>query len=399
MNGQLAGDPPWLIRIFGHDRPRLTHELLALLDEAGAELEDMEQLVVRERLTLDVLVRLGAVSSPGGQQRIVQRVVDWGAGHRLSVSASQVESISSRAELPRHAVTVLGDRLPPAALAAVAEAIATSGGNIDRIVRLARTPVIAYDLTVIVDDPGRMRRALMEVAHDHHLDIAVQAGGLERRAKRLVVMDVDSTLIADEVIELLADEAGVGHQVVVITERAMAGELDFEESLRARVRLLAGLDTDAIERARRRIRLTPGARTFVATLRRLGAKVAIISGGFTPFTDWLQAELKLDHAYANVLEIRDGMLTGELLGDVVDRARKAALLTRIAADEGIPLSQTVAIGDGANDLDMLAAAGLGIAFNAKPIVRRQVGTTVSVPYLDAILFMLGLRGRDVDRAE
>jgi phosphoserine phosphatase len=399
MNGGLATERPWLIRIFGHDRPRLTHELLALLGEADAELDDMEQLVVRERLTLDVLVRFGADASLDARQRILQRVADWGAGHALSVSASQVESISSRAELPRHAVTVLGDRLPPAALAAVAEAIATSGGNIDRIVRLARTPVIAYDLAVIVDDPDRMRRALMAVAHDHGLDIAVQAGGLERRAKRLVVMDVDSTLIADEVIELLADEAGVGRQVAMITQRAMAGELDFEESLRARVRLLAGLDVDAIERARRRIRLTPGARTFVATLQRLGAKVAIISGGFTPFTDWLQAELQLDHAYANVLETRDGVLTGELLGDVVDRGRKAALLSRIAADEGIPLSQTVAIGDGANDLDMLAAAGLGIAFNAKPIVRRQVGTTVSVPYLDAILFMLGLRGRDVERSE
>ena len=169
--------------------------------------------------------------------------------------------------------------------------------------------------------------------------------------------------------------------------------------LRERVRLLAGLDEAAIERARRRIRLTPGARTFVATLQRLGAKVAIISGGFTPFTDWLRSALQLDHAFANVLELRDGVLTGEVLGPVVDRARKAELLVEIAADEGIPLTQTVAIGDGANDLDMLAVAGLGIAFNAKPVVRRQVGTTVSVPYLDAILFMLGIRGRDVDRAE
>lgn len=185
----------------------------------------------------------------------------------------------------------------------------------------------------------------------------------------------------------------------MITDRAMAGELDFEGSLRERVRLLAGLDAEAIDRARARIRLTPGARTCVATLQRLGAKVAIISGGFTPFTDWLRAELALDHAYANVLETRDGRLTGEVLGRVVDRARKAELLAEIAASEAIPLSQTVAIGDGANDLDMLAAAGLGIAFNAKPVVRRQVGTTVSVPYLDAILFMLGLRGRDVDRLE
>jgi phosphoserine phosphatase len=223
MNGGLATERPWLIRIFGHDRPRLTHELLALLGEADAELDDMEQLVVRERLTLDVLVRFGADASLDARQRILQRVADWGAGHALSVSASQVESISSRAELPRHAVTVLGDRLPPAALAAVAEAIATSGGNIDRIVRLARTPVIAYDLAVIVDDPDRMRRALMAVAHDHRLDIAVQAGGLERRAKRLVVMDVDSTLIADEVIELLADEAGVGRQVAMITHGRRAG--------------------------------------------------------------------------------------------------------------------------------------------------------------------------------
>ena len=383
-----------MIRIFGHDRPRLTHELLDLLAGAGAELEDMEQLVVRERLTLDVLVRLGDRGPT-----IVRRVVEWGARHGLSVEAAQVESTSSRAELPRHAVTVLGERLTPGGLAAVAEAIAASGGNIDRIVRLATRPVTAYDLAVIVEDPAGMRRALMVVAHDHQLDIAVQAGGLERRAKRLVVLDVDSTLITDEVIELLADEAGVQTQVADITARAMAGELDFEGSLRERVRLLAGLDVGAIDRARHRIRLTPGARTFVRTLQRLGATVAIISGGFTPFTDWLRSELTLDHAFANELEIIGGRLTGEVLGRVVDRARKAELLVQIAAAEGIPLSQTVAIGDGANDLDMLATAGLGIAFNAKPVVRRQVGTTVSVPYLDAILFMLGLRGRDVEPAE
>ena len=385
---------PWLIRIFGRDRPGLTHELLALLAGASAELEDMEQLVVRERLTLDVLVRLGERAP-----ETVRRVAEWGTGHGLSVESAQVESTSARSELPRHAVTVLGERLTPGSLAAVAEAIAASGGNIDRMVRLATRPVVAYDLAVIVDDPGAMRRSLMVVAHDHELDIAVQAGGLERRAKRLVVLDVDSTLITEEVIELLAGEAGVQRDVAGITARAMAGELDFESSLRERVRLLAGLDAAAIDRARRRIRLTRGARTFVATLQRLGAKVAIISGGFTPFTEWLRTELALDHAFANELEIVDGRLTGEVIGRVIDRARKAELLRQIAAQEGIPLSQTVAIGDGANDLDMLAAAGLGIAFNAKPAVRRQVGTTVSVPYLDAILFMLGLRGRDVEQAE
>jgi phosphoserine phosphatase len=184
--------------------------------------------------------------------------------------------------------------------------------------------------------------------------------------------------------------------VASITERAMRGELDFEGSLRERVRLLKGLDLAAVERVRGRIQLTPGARTFVRTLKRLGYAVAIVSGGFTVFTAWLQERLDLDHAHGNTIEIVDGRLTGEILGPVVDRARKAELLAEIAAAEGVPLSQTVAIGDGANDLDMLAAAGMGIAFNAKPAVRDQAQVTVSVPYLDAILFMLGLRYTDVD---
>jgi phosphoserine phosphatase len=313
------------------------------------------------------------------------------------VDFERVEARSRRSQLRRHAVTVLGQPLPPGALAAVAEAVADTGGNIDRIVRLATEPVTAYDLVVIAGDVGQMQRALVQVAQDHRIDVAVQLNGLERRAKRLVVMDVDSTLISNEVIELLAEEAGCAPQVTMITERAMAGELDFEGSLRERVRLLAGLDAAAIERARRRIRLTPGARTFVRTLKRLGFCVAIVSGGFTPFTNWLAEELDLDYAYANELEVADGLLTGEVVGPVVDRARKAELLAQIAAAQGVPLSQTVAVGDGANDLDMLGAAGLGIAFNAKPVVRARADTTVSVPYLDAILFMLGIRGIDVHR--
>jgi phosphoserine phosphatase len=281
----------------------------------------------------------------------------------------------------------------------VADAVAGTGGNIDRIVRLATQPVVAYDYVVIAGDADAMRRALVQVAQDHNVDIAVQVNGLERRAKRLVVMDVDSTLIRDEVIELLADEAGCNDEVAAITARAMAGELDFEGSLRQRVRLLKGLDTAAIERARRRIRLTPGARTFVSTLKRLGFAVAVVSGGFTVFTDRLRTDLSLDHAYANTLELVDGVVTGEVVGPIVDRAGKARLLSQIAAAEHVPLSQTVAVGDGANDLDMLAAAGLGIAFNAKPVVRQQADTTVSVPYLDAILFMLGIRGVDVERSD
>jgi phosphoserine phosphatase len=388
-----ASDPqPLLIRVTGRDRPRVINELLVLLADAGAEIDDMEQLVVRERLTLDVLVRIGDADSG-----LVRDILYWGHTRGMAVDFEHVEAASSRSMLPRHAITVLGERLTPAALAAVSGAVADTGGNVDRILRLATEPVTAYDFTVIAGDVDRMRRLLVQVARDHRIDVAVQAGGLERRAKRLVVMDVDSTLIRNEMIDLLAEEAGCSDQVVAITERAMRGELDFEGSLRERVRLLKGLDQSAIDRVRDRIQLTPGARTFVRTLKRLGYAVAIVSGGFTIFTDWLQDQLGLDHAYGNTIEIVESHLTGEILGPVVDRARKAELLATIAAAEGVPLSQTVAIGDGANDLDMLAAAGMGIAFNAKPAVRDQAEVTVSVPYLDAILFMLGLRGTDVDK--
>ena len=385
---------PLLIRASGRDRPRLTSELLGLLARAGAQLEDMEQLVVRERLTLDVLVRLESASDA-----LLRDILYWGFRNEMKVDFERVEATSQRASRRRHAVTVLGRPLTPIALSAVADAISDTGGNIDRIVRLATQPVTAYDLVVIVDDPDAMRTALVSVAREHQIDVAVQVNGLERRAKRLVVMDVDSTLIADEVIELLADEAGCRAEVEAVTTAAMAGELDFETSLRERVRRLAGLEVAALDRAAARIRLTPGARTFVSTLQRMGFSVAVVSGGFTAFTDRLKADLGLDHAYANTLEIVDGRLTGEVVGPVVDRARKAELLREIAAAEGILPSQAVAVGDGANDLDMLAASGLGIAFNAKPAVRARAHTTVSVPRLDVILFMLGVRGAEVDHVD
>lgn len=385
---------PLLIRVSGQDRPRLTSDLLGLLAGAGAQLEDMEQLVVRERLTLDVLVRL-----EGASDALLRDILYWGFRNDMKVDFERVEATSQRASRRRHAVTVLGQPLTPTALSAVADAISDSGGNIDRIVRLATQPVTAYDLVVIVDDPDAMRTALVSVAREHQIDVAVQVNGLERRAKRLVVMDVDSTLIADEVIELLADEAGCRAEVEAVTTAAMAGELDFETSLRERVRRLAGLEVAALDRAAARIRLTPGARTFVSTLQRMGFSVAVVSGGFTAFTDRLKADLGLDHAHANTLEIVDGRLTGEVVGPVVDRARKAELLREIATAEGILPSQAVAIGDGANDLDMLAASGLGIAFNAKPAVRARAHTTVSVPRLDVILFMLGVRGAEVDHVD
>jgi phosphoserine phosphatase len=239
----------------------------------------------------------------------------------------------------------------------------------------------------------------VEVARRRSIDIAIQPDGLGRRSQRLVVLDVDSTLIQHEVIDLLAAEAGCAEQVASITERAMAGELDFEASLRARVALLEGLDEAALARALERMTLTPGAKTFVRTLRRMGFRVAIVSGGFTYFTDHLRRRLHIDHAFANKLEVVDGKLTGRVRGRVVDRRRKAELLERVARKEGIPLDQTVAVGDGANDLDMLARAGLGIAFNAKPVVADAADAALSVPYLDAILFLLGIRQSEVAAAD
>lgn len=385
-----TSEPPLLIRVTGRDRGGLTRDLLGLLAEAGAGVDDLELLVVRERITLDVLVRL-----EGAADRVIKDVLYWAFTKDLKIDFERVEARSVRAGRRRQVITVLGPELGPASLAEVAGAVTDTGGTVDRIVRLATEPVFAYELVVITEQPDELRRLLAGVAKATSVDIAVQADGLERRAKRLVVLDVDSTLITNEVIELLADEADCGDQVAAITARAMAGEIDFEQSLRERVRLLKGLDQAAIERARAKITLTPGTRTFVSTLQRLGYAVAVVSGGFTQFTDALKSDLGLDHAFANTLEIVDGVITGELVGQIVDRASKARLLAEIAALEGVPTSQTVAVGDGANDLDMLGAAGLGIAFNAKPVVREQADATVSVPHLDAILFMLGIPRDDV----
>lgn len=387
-----------LLRVSGPDRPGITADLMTLLDLSGVEVQDLEQVLVRGHLTL-----AAAVSDPGDGGAALSELLSRLASSRdLRVvvgPAPAAPSPTGRID----AVTVLGHALEtplsPTEIAAVAAAINGAGGNIDRIVRLARYPVYAYEFRVTGADGPSLTRHLGEAATTHRLDVALQPAGLERRAKRLVVLDVDSTLIRDEVIELLAEEAGCAEEVHAVTLRAMAGELDFERSLRERVRRLRGLDEAALERARRRMRLTPGARTFVRTLKRLGYTVGIVSGGFTHFTDGLAAELGVDHARANVLEIVDGRLTGEVVGDVVDRAAKARFLRSFAEAEGIPLSQTVAVGDGANDLDMLAGAGLGIAFNAKPLVQEAADTTVNVPYLDAILFVLGVTRDEVEWAE
>lgn len=382
-----------LVRVSGRDRPGITAGLLEVLADHRVEVFDMEQVVVRERLTLDVLIGVGS------DDDAVKELLFWAFQAGVQLDFEVVEDTSARATLPRFAVTVIGQPLTPSGLAAVTRGIAAGGGNIDRIVRLARYPVTAFEFVVVDGDPDAMRTNLVEASATHGIDVAVQRESLERRAKRLVVMDVDSTLIQDEVIELLAEEAGCLDRVRAVTERAMAGELDFEASLRERVGQLAGTPATALDRARDRVRLTPGARTFVRTLRRLGYEVALVSGGFQSIVEQLGHDLGVQHVHANHLEVVDGVLTGRLVGDVIDRAGKARVLRHIAETHDIALEQTVAVGDGANDLDMLGAAGLGIAFNARPVVREAADTALTVPYLDAILFLLGIRREDVEAAD
>ncbi len=382
-----------LVRCSGRDRPGITTGLLGVLAEAGVSLYDMEQVVVRERLSLDLLIGVGQAD------HVLKELLFHGWEHGIQLDFEVVEQASDRASKPRAVVTVMGSWLAPGALRAVTGAITAGGGNIDRIHRLSRYPVVSYEFVVVDGDIDTMRSKLVSASRDQHIDVAIQRETLERRAKRLVVLDVDSTLIQDEVIELLAEHAGCRDEVAAVTARAMSGELDFEAALRERVAQLAGTPAGALDEVGDAVRLTAGARTFVRTLKRLGYIVAIVSGGFTAITDRLAADLGIDHAVANELEIEDGVITGRLLGEIVDRPGKATVLQRIAEAEQVPLEQTVAIGDGANDLDMLATAGLGIAFNAKAVVRERADTAVSVPYLDAILFLLGIPRDEVEAAD
>jgi phosphoserine phosphatase len=295
-------------------------------------------------------------------------------------------------------VVVLSQSLKPQAINSIAAVIAQDGGNIERINRTASYPVTAIELTVSGANLATLRSALATTGSELGVDIAVSPGGLMRFATKLVVMDVDSTLIKQEVIELLGGKAGVQSEIAKITEAAMRGELDFEASLRARVALLKGLPASALEDVQSEITLTPGARTLVRTLKKLGHHIALVSGGFEPVIAPLATELGIDHIRANNLEIVDGKLTGALVGPVIDRAGKATALRDFAAEHNIDLDQTIAIGDGANDLDMIAIAGMGIAFNAKPAVKAAADSSVSAPYLDSVLYLMGISREEAEEA-
>ncbi|MEP6629684.1 MAG: phosphoserine phosphatase SerB [Lapillicoccus sp.] len=387
-------DETLLVTISGDDRPGVTSAFFDAIAEVGAEVRDLQQVVVRGQLTLAMLLA-------GGDRTDRLHDVVRQVGSSLDLKVKVRRGLGDNAHRPsgRAAVVVIGSPLSAGAVAAITARIAAHGANIDRIRRLSRYPVTTVELDISGADLDALRRELALEATALGVDIAVSAGGLARRGRRLVVMDVDSTLIQQEVIELLAAHCGRAEEVAAITERAMRGELDFAASLRARVAVLEGLDVSVLDTVRQEVVLTPGARTLVRTLKRLGFTVALVSGGFIEIVGPLAAELGIDRAEANRLEVAEGRLTGRVVGDIVDRAGKARALRRFAAEAGLPLSRTVAVGDGANDLDMLAAAGLGVAFNAKPVVRAQAHTAVNVPYLDAVLYLLGITREEVEEAD
>ncbi len=386
--------PTLLITLTGKDRPGVTAALFETLSGFGLEVLDIEQIVLRGRLVLGILV-----TAPRDVVKLQSSVEQTAAALHMDLEVVRGEGDNAHRREGRAHVTLLGHPLPPRAVAAITGRIADTGANIDRIVRMARYPVTAIEFHVSGADISRLRSVLAIEASHQSVDVAVQSVGLLRHGRRLVVMDVDSTLLVGEAIDAVAAYAGVGDEVARLTEQAMQGELDFEQALRQRVALLAGLDASVLDRVYDELVLAPGARTLVRTLKRLGYRFGIVSGGFSHLTNRLAADLEIDYARANELEILDGKLTGQIIGDVVDRAGKAAALRSFAADCRVSLDHTVAVGDGANDLDMLEAAGLGIAFNAKPVVQEAAQTAVNVPYLDAIMYLLGITREDIEMAD
>ncbi len=395
----FTGKVSVLITVTGVDQPGVTSALFGVLTRYRVELLNVEQVVIRGRLTLGVLI-----TGPGaviGGDAFRADVEDAIHGVGLEVTIEQSQDIAIIREPSTHTIVVLGRPIAAEAFGVLAREAAALGVNIDTIRGVSDYPVTGLELRVSVPAGviGELQAALARVAVEQGVDVAVEDYSLARRAKRLIVFDVDSTLIQGEVIEMLAARAGAEAKVAQITEAAMRGELDFEDSLRERVATLAGLPASVVDEVADELELTAGARTTLRTLRRLGFHCGVVSGGFRQVIEPLAHELMLDYVAANQLEIVDGTLTGRVIGPIIDRPGKAKALRDFAYQAGVPMEQTVAVGDGANDIDMLAAAGLGVAFNAKPALREVADASLSHPYLDTVLFILGVTRGEIEAAD
>ena len=389
-----------LITVTGVDRPGVTSALFEVLSRHHAELRNVEQVVIRGRLTLGVLVAAPVAEADCDQLSGDVEKAIHGVG--LDVTIERSGDMPVLREPSTHTIVVLGRPITAESFGVVARAAAGLGVNIDTIRGVSDYPVTGLELRVSVPSApvyAQLQAVLAQVAVDEGVDIALEDYSLSRRAKRLIVFDVDSTLSQGEVIEMLAQRVGKEAEVAAVTEAAMRGELDFAESLHRRVATLAGLPAEVLDDVAEQIELTPGARTTIRTLRRLGFHCGVVSGGFRQVIEPLAEDLMLDFVAANHLEIVDGKLTGRVIGAVIDRPGKAKALRDFASQAGVPMEQTVAVGDGANDIDMLAAAGLGVAFNAKPALREVADASLSHPYLDTVLFLLGITRAEIEAAD
>jgi phosphoserine phosphatase len=396
---QINTEHTGLILISGVDAPGVTQALFAALEPFSITILDIEQVVIRGRLILTTLISLDPAHAIAIETDLLEATTKLG----LDLAIDFSDQPKGEPEQSNLHIIVLSENLRPIGIGALASKIAEQGGNIDRIHRTASYPLTAIEFEVSLNlNEAKLKivqRELAEIAQNYGIDIAVEQSGLTRRAKRIVLLDMDSTLIQQEVINLLADQYGVGNEVTAITESAMRGEMDFTGSLTERVKLLAGADVQIIESVKASITLTPGARTLIRTLHKLGHKVGVVSGGFLDVIEPLLQELKIDFYRANKLEVVDGRLTGKLLGSIIDRTAKAEALRDFAAAENVNLAQTIAIGDGANDLGMLEIAGLGIAFNAKPAVRAATNSSINSPYLDSVLYLMGITRSEIEDAD